>query len=194
MLTYHLTEIFSIMFDKNLNMTTFKCFGNVMCLQGSRLETLAKKKNLILEGVPEVEGLRENLEKTIGEVLDQLAIPGSINFEASYRVGPYNKNRTRPIMVCFEKLIDRQLVYSKRMELKLTRDFQGAWLNEDLGAISKRKRGIIRLITREPQQQGIDCKSGKYALRIDNKKFDLENLEELPPPPSFTRPASSKSS
>ena len=34
MLTYHLTDIFSIMFDKNLNMTTFKCFGNVMCLQG----------------------------------------------------------------------------------------------------------------------------------------------------------------
>ena len=34
MLTYSLTDIFSIMFDKNLNMTTFKCFGNVMYLQG----------------------------------------------------------------------------------------------------------------------------------------------------------------
>ena len=35
MLTYYLTDIFSIMFNRNLNMTTFKCFGNVMCLQGS---------------------------------------------------------------------------------------------------------------------------------------------------------------
>ena len=34
MLPYHFTNIFSIMLDKNLNMTTLKCFGNVMCLQG----------------------------------------------------------------------------------------------------------------------------------------------------------------
>ena len=34
MLTYYLRDMFSIMFDKNLNMTISKCFGNVMCLQG----------------------------------------------------------------------------------------------------------------------------------------------------------------
>ena len=34
MLTYYLTDVFSIMLYENLNMTTFKCFGNVMCLQG----------------------------------------------------------------------------------------------------------------------------------------------------------------
>ena len=37
MLPYYFTNIFSIMLDKNLNMTTLKCFGNVTCLQG-RLE------------------------------------------------------------------------------------------------------------------------------------------------------------
>ena len=34
MLTYHLRDIFSIMLERNLNMTILKCFENVMCLQG----------------------------------------------------------------------------------------------------------------------------------------------------------------
>ena len=33
----------------------------------------------------------------------------------------------------FEKQSDRDLIYSKRFELKRTADFQRIWLNEDLG-------------------------------------------------------------
>ena len=105
---------------------------NVLEDKLDRLETYCKKKNLILEGVPETEGRKEDLVKTIGVVLDQLAIGDSINFKACYRVGPYNKNRVRPIMVCFERHSDRDLVYTKCMELKFTRDFQRVWVNEDM--------------------------------------------------------------
>ena len=145
-----------------------------------RLESFCKKKNSIMEGVPEMEGRKEDLVKTVGAVLDQLAIRDSINFDACYRMGPFNKNRVRPILVCFERQTDRDLVYGKRMELKFTRDFQKVWINEDLGALSKRKRGIIRLISREAQLQGVDCRTGKYVLHIDNKKIDHENLDDLP--------------
>ena len=48
-----------------------------------RLETTTKKKNLIIEGIPEIEGRREDVEKTIGEFFDQLAVPKGINFEAA---------------------------------------------------------------------------------------------------------------
>ena len=73
------------------------------------------------------------------------------------------------------------MIYGKRMDLKHSTDFQMVWINEDLGQASKRKRGLIRLITREAQQQGIECKSGKYALHINRIKYDESNWDELPP-------------
>ena len=145
-----------------------------------RIETTTKKKNLIIEGVPELEGRNENVEKTISVLFDQLRVHEGISYEGCYRIGSYIKSRTRPIMVNFERQADRDAIYAKRFELRRTHDFQRVWINEDLGALSKRKRGLIRLISKEAQAQGIDCKSGKYFVQIDDKRFDDKNLDELP--------------
>ena len=123
------------------------------------------------------------MEKTISSLFDQLSINRNvINFEACYRVGPYEKSRTRPIMVTFEKQLDRDLVYGRRMELKGTKDYQRVWINEDLAPISKRKCSLIRLISKEAQTQGIDCKTGKYSLQINQTKYTSENIDDLPMP------------
>ena len=98
-----------------------------------RLETVTKKRNLIVEGIPEPEDRREDVEKTVSHLFDQLAIPTGVNFEACYRVGTRTRGRDRPILMSFEKQSDRDLIYSKRFELKRTADFQRIWLNEDLG-------------------------------------------------------------
>ena len=146
-----------------------------------RLETLVKKKNLLIEGIPEPVDRKEDVEKKVCELFDQLSINTVLTFEACYRMGAYNKNRTRPILVAFEKQSDRDAVYAKRMDLKNTTDYQRVWLNEDLGAQSKRKRNMIRLISKEAQQQGVDCRTGKYSLLVDKKRYDHSNLEDLPP-------------
>ena len=146
-----------------------------------RLETTTKKKNLILEGVPENEGRRENVENSVGKLFDQLSIDDRVNFEACYRVGTYRGGRVRPIHVSFERQADRDLIYSKRFDLKRTHDFQRVWINEDLGPASKKKREMIRLIAREAKLQGVDCRTGKYALHVDGTKFDHNNFEDLPP-------------
>ena len=146
-----------------------------------RLETSTKKKNLIFEGVPEIEGRREDVDNSVGKLFDQLAITDRVNFEACYRVGTYRAGRVRPILVAFERQMDRDLIYSKRFDLKRTKDFQKVWINEDLGPASKKKREMIRLIAREAKLQGVDCRTGKYALHIDGTKFDHNNLEDLPP-------------
>ena len=104
-----------------------------------------------------------------------------MNFEACYRLGPYKSGRTRPILVCFERQCDRDLIYSRRMDLKRLTDFQHVWINEDLNPASKRKRNMIKLITRDTQEQGIDCRTGKYAIHIGKTKYDESNLNELPP-------------
>ena len=146
-----------------------------------RLETASKKRNLVFEGVPEVVGRREEVDKTIGNLFDQLQVGKGISFEACYRMGPFIKGRSRPILVTFEKQLDRDMLYSRRMDLKRTADFHRVWMNEDLGPISKKKRGIIRLIAKEAALQGVDCKTGKYSIQIDKARYNAENLEELPP-------------
>ena len=116
-----------------------------------RVETFSKKKNLIFEGIPESEGRREDVERTICKLFDQLSVTKSFVFEACYRVGPYNQQRQRAILVSFERQADRDAIYARRMDLKRTQDFQRVWINEDVGPLSRRKRDMIRMITREAQ-------------------------------------------
>ena len=40
---------------------------------------------------------------------------------------------------------------------------------------------MIRLIGKEAQLQGIDYKTGKYAIHINKTKYDSSNLDNLPP-------------
>ena len=121
------------------------------------------------------------MTRTVCSLFDHLILNKRIDFEACYRVGPYIKGKTRPIMVCFEKQADRDLIYSRRMELKKTENLQKVWINEDLGALSKKKKNIIRMISREAQLQGIDCRTGKYSMLINKVKYDGDNLDDLPP-------------
>ena len=147
-----------------------------------RLETVVKKKNLSIEGLPDVRDGRENIEKSIWEVLDQLNMLRGIELDSCYRLGPYNKNHNRPVVISFVKQADRDLVYSRRMELKNSADYKNTWINEDLGPASKRKRNMMRLIAKQAKIQGIDHRTGKYAIHIGKEKFEEGNLDELPPP------------
>ena len=56
-----------------------------------RLETAVKKKNLIFEGLPEQDGKRENVDRTVSALFDQLNLSREVTFEAcftAFRVGP----------------------------------------------------------------------------------------------------------
>ena len=146
-----------------------------------KLETATKKKNLLFEGVLEQEGTKEDVQKTVFGVLDKLNIGKAITLDACYRVGPYSRSTPRSIVVQFEKQVDRDLVYARRTDLARSTDYQKVWINEDVGPASKRKRGLLRLISREAYIQGIDCRTGKYAVHINNVKYDDNNWAELPP-------------
>ena len=147
-----------------------------------RVDTTVKKKNLIFEGVPETNESKENVEKSIWGLFDQLKINGEIVFDACYRQGAYNKNRTRPIVISFLKQADRDFVYASRMSLRKTQDYKHVWINEDLGQMSKKKRNIVRLISRKAQNENIDCRTGKYTIFVGGEKYDGSNMEDLPAP------------
>ena len=72
-----------------------------------KMDTTARKKNLVIEGIPEGEGGMENVGKLVSNLFDQLRVNKEVNFEACYRLGSYGKNRARPILVSFERQVDR---------------------------------------------------------------------------------------
>ena len=104
-----------------------------------------------------------------------------MELDACYRVGGFNKNRTRPIVITFMRQADRDVVYSKRVELRKTQGYKHVWVNEDLGPVSKKTRNMIRLISKRAQAEGVDCRTGKYSILIDKKRYGENNLNELPP-------------
>ena len=74
---------------------------------------MSKKRNLIFEGVPELEnGRREDVDKTVCDIIELLSVKKSINFEACYRMGPTSNSYPRAIMVSFERQADWEAIYS----------------------------------------------------------------------------------
>ena len=67
-----------------------------------RLETVTKKKNLLLEGIPEQGGKKED-DKAVSDLFDQLKVDKGVNIEACFWVGSYNRSRDRPILVTRSK-------------------------------------------------------------------------------------------
>ena len=126
--------------------------------------------------------------KTVWSVFDQLNMERAIELDSCYRTGSSGGGRPRPITVVFVKQADRDLVYSRRMELKRSLNHKQVWINEDLGPASKKARNMIRLISRQAQAEGIDHRTGKYAIFINRRKYDESNLTDLPPPPPTLNP------
>ena len=114
-----------------------------------RVDTAGGKRNLIFENIREMDGGKEDLDKTVWGLLDQLNLGKGMDLDVCYRVGGYNKNRTRPIVITFMRQSDRDLVYAKMVELRKTQGYKQVWVNEDLGPVSKKNE----------KYDQIDCKA-----------------------------------
>ena len=147
-----------------------------------KLDTYTKRKNLVLEGIEETQDGRDNFQPLFYQLTKQIGIDRSIDYDTCHRVGPFNKDRCRPIVITFQRQADRDEIYAKRAQMKKTADFHDVWLNEDLGQNSKRANTLIRLVAKEAQKQGIEHKASKYTIHIENKRYDERNLNELPDP------------
>ena len=146
-----------------------------------RLDTATRRKNLVLDGITENHDGKDNFGPLLQQLFNQIGITKNISYDTCHRVGPLNKRRCRPIIISFLTQADRDEVYARRINMKKTADFHDVWLNEDLGQNSRCTNTLIRPISREANRQGIPHKPSKFAIEIDNKKYNEKNFEELPP-------------
>ena len=118
--------------------------------------------------------------RQLRKLFDALDLPRQVEVDIFHRVGPYNKYRTRPILIIFYGLSDRNLVYENRTILSKTKEFARIWINEDLGQVAKRTRNVVRQVAKQAKRAGREISATKYAVYIDKVKYDETNFDELP--------------
>ena len=148
--------------------------------KADKLELQIKKRNIILEGVHESETGTEDVHKVVCAILEDLQITRSIIFDQCYRIRAFNKRRTRPIFLSFLKVNDRDLVYSKRANLRHSAKFSRVWIAEDTGPNTRRTKNIVWQVTREARLAKEQCTSTPFTVTINGTKYGEKNFEDLP--------------
>ena len=72
-----------------------------------RVETICKRKKVVFEGIPEMEDERENVDKTVWALFNQIKVGKGIDLDTSYRQGYFSRSRCRPVVISFQKQTDR---------------------------------------------------------------------------------------
>ena len=152
-----------------------------MSTRQENMEVMARRKNIIFEGVPESQGPRENLHETVCNILSELGINKSISYEAAYRIGSKAGKYPRPLLVSFVRLDDRNLVFANRANLRNSQYLSRVWITEDVTPRTRRARNVIREVAKEARNQGVRCLATPNSVTLNDRKFTEDNLNDLPP-------------
>lgn len=81
-----------------------------------QLEQHAKLKQLRIYGIPENTG--ENLKMTVDNIFNSKLNLKNMKMDDCYRIGTSTDNKTRPVIVKFENMQQRNMVYFNKKKLK----------------------------------------------------------------------------
>lgn len=142
------------------------------------LENYTRRENLKFMNIPEERG--ENCKEIILNLLESvLGIDtANIRFHAVHRVGKVAADRTRPIIARFVCREDRELVWSKKKELKNSTTFQDSYITQDYArAIQQERRSLIKAM-KKAQELGLESKVIDRVLFVGEEKFTSETIPD----------------
>ena len=166
--------------DLDLDSQRSKYAINKLEAKQGRLEYIAKRKNLVLEGLDEAEGGREDIHDVISRLFQVLGLERQIDYDLAHRVGPFLPRRRRPILIGFCRTDDRDLVYSLRSSLKTTDNHFNVWISEDVSAEARRERTVMKQVAMKAKENGLRATTSAHALVIDSRKYEAGALDRLP--------------
>ena len=144
------------------------------------METNMRKRNLIFEGIPEMQAGRENLHATVCQIFTEMEIEKPIDYDAAYRIGSKQGKYPRQLLISFIRQDDRDMVYLRRMRLSKSQHFKRVWVSEDVTPRTRRARNVIREVAKEARNNGARCQATPSSVTINEVKYTEENLEDLP--------------
>ena len=148
------------------------------------LENYTRRENLKFMNLPENRG-EDCKGMIINLIRNDLKIDvTNVRFHAVHRVGKPAVGKTRPIIARFVCREDRDLVWSRKKDLKNSTTYQDAYITQDYAkAIQQERRFLIKAM-KKARALGFDSKVIDRHLVVGEEKFTCgtipEHLKESP--------------
>ena len=153
------------------------------CRCSKRLDALeqeAKKKNILVIGVPESKG--ERLTYIVLEILSNTEVPvNHYDIEQTIRIGSFRtQGPPRPILVKFRDYTTKENVMLKRNQIKINPQCKNIWLNNDLIEETKRVRAEMKTLGDLAVNLGHTVILRGNGITIDGISYNENTLDTLP--------------
>ena len=85
-----------------------------MDMRQEKLETSMRKHNVIVKGLVEPQGGRENPREAVRGVIQELVVDPNTQYDQAYRIGQLRDDRIRPLFISFVRLEDREFLQGEQ--------------------------------------------------------------------------------
>jgi hypothetical protein len=138
------------------------------------------ENNLLFCGIPESTN-DGNSEVLVHDVMTQLGVVSNDStFIATYRLGKASPTRSRPIVVRFQHLKDRNSVWAKRRDIQSDHIYIRAMYPPSI----YRKRRVLQAINNYadsiPSYKGSVRLTHNHKIQIGKTQYDIHELAKLP--------------
>lgn len=144
-------------------------------------DTQHRRLNLIFEGMPEK--VSEDAKQEIVNLLRRSNLncpPTADQLSSAYRLGRYNDNFTRPILVAFKDPRVTDMVLRNAPSIKKSLDMKHLWINRDHPEITRRQIANTRSCYNLMKANGHTCKMQGFSISFENRVYHYKDLNSLP--------------
>ena len=124
-----------------------------------KLDSMVKRKNIIVEGLEETRRTMENPNDVVTRLFQELGVDKALNYDQAYRIGSFNERKKRPLLISFQKQEDRDYVFALRANLGKSDNFYNVWLVDDVTPTARRTKTIIQQVNKAAREAGAKCTS-----------------------------------
>ena len=147
------------------------------------IEEGRKRKNVIIEGAPEVNG--EFPKKIITDILTDIGsiTPGErIGIDSAYRMGKKDPKARRPrnILIRFRDMDTKIRLFQKIAKMSTIPKWKNVYIADDLTASQQDERKDLRCLAALARQQGETAKVKGNKLHIGEEAFTHRDIDDLP--------------
>ena len=142
-----------------------------------------KRKNIIIEGVPERAG--ETPRKVALDLMVDIgaATAGErIGIDSAYRIGRYRADakKSRNIMIRFKDMETKIKLFQQVAKMKNIIRWKDVYVSDDLTPEQQDERKDLRCLTAIARQQGMPAKLKGNKIEIGEKSFLYKDIDRLP--------------
>lgn len=124
---------------------------------------------------------KENTKQVIVDLITGAKIGSNTGMiDSAYRLGKRVGKKSRPILVSFSNLAEKDRVLTKAADIKKQSNLEHLWINKDLSEVSRIKAMEVRKCYNLTRKQKLKCKLVGATIEYNHRVYEHRNLDLLP--------------